>query len=252
MAAVLREVGGPGRPLDTGWLACDAPGSWADFGAGIGVDGPVEDDDLDLLVEFYGARGRPARVQLTPYLHPSLRRGLSARGFVLYEQETLLVRATADPPAVPDVPGLVLRPVDPLDDADVEAFVDVQMRGFYEGEPGPAAMEAITRRVARHPRCRTWLLELDGRVVGSGGLEGFEESAVLIAGAVVPEARRRGLQAALVAHRLRVARELGAEYVLVGSTPGGPTERNALRAGFGVAMTLIGVESRRQAPGSGY
>ena len=44
-------------------------------------------------------------------------------------------------------------------------------------------MLQLTEGVARcAQRWTLWLLELDGLVVGSGGLESFEDSAVLIAG----------------------------------------------------------------------
>jgi GNAT superfamily N-acetyltransferase len=103
-------------------------------------------------------------------------------------------------------------------------------------------MREITHRVVRHPRNRSWLAELEGQVVGSAGFERFEDTAVLVAGAVLPEARRRGIQTALVRHRLRAARAEGARVALVASTPGGPTERNALRAGFTVSTVLLGLE----------
>ena len=71
-----------------------------------------------------------------------------------------------------------------------------------------------------------------GEIVASGGLEVFENSAVLIAGAVLPHARRQGVQSAFIEFRVRQAAMMGIEYCLVGSLAGGPTERNALRAGF--------------------
>lgn len=242
MAKVLREVGGHGAPIgDSGWMACDSPGSWADFAAGLGLAGPVGDDVLDALVAWYADQGRPARIQTTPYQHRSLHEGLAARGFVFYEHDNVLVRRAAmvevDAPA-----GVRFVRVD--SPATVDRFIAVQLDGFsVERGDGPA-MQAITRRVAEHGRSELWLLEVEGEDAGSGGLEIFEGHGTLICGAVLDRFRRRGLQGALIRHRVRRAAELGLGEVTIGSLPGGPTERNAVREGFAVAFSMVGVERR--------
>jgi len=241
LARVLAEVGGEGAALDGGWMACDPRGSWATYAAGLGVDGPVSDATLDALVAYYAARGRRAAIQITPYQHPSLLDGLAARGFTVYELESVLARALTPRPAGVAVPGLRFQPVDPDDDDSVANFVAAQLAGFFPDRAPPPAMIPITERVARSSRCRLWLMTVDGELAGSGGLEVFEDAAVLIAGAVMPHFRRRGIQQAFVRFRLEQARLDGRAYATVGSTPGGPTERNALRAGFQMAYTQIGL-----------
>jgi hypothetical protein len=47
MALVLREVGGEGAAIGEGWMACDVPGSWADYTAGLGVKQPVDEGIRD-------------------------------------------------------------------------------------------------------------------------------------------------------------------------------------------------------------
>ena len=94
-----------------------------------------------------------------------------------------------------------------------------------------------------------WLLVFEGNVVGSGGLELYEGSGVLIAGTVHEAARRRGFQRAFLRFRMEQAMAAGLDYALVGSPPGGPTERNALREGFSVAYTQLGFRRLRQAIG---
>ncbi len=241
LAAVLREVGGAGAAVGTGWMACDLLGSWADYAAGLGAAGPVEDATLDALVAFYREQGRTPRIQVTPYQHPSLLKGLGARGFVVYEVETVLWRNVTPAPPPAAVLGLTFRAVDSASASDVAAFHDAQMAGFFEDRDPPAGMRPITERVARADRCRLWLLESDGLVVGSGGLEVFEAAAVLIAGCVRADARCRGLHSAFIQFRIQEAARAGLSYVTVSSKPGGPTERNALRAGFAPAYTQLGL-----------
>ncbi len=241
IATVLRDIGGEGAPVADGWMACDLPGSWADYAAGLGVQGPVEASSLDTLVDYYRAHKRAPRIQVTPYQHPSLLRGLGDRGFSTHELETVLVHSLDGLPQTRSPPGLHFRRIDPASDEDVTAFRNSQMAGFFgEGEP-PPGMLPITDRVARYARCHLWLLELDGELVGSGGLELFEDAAVLIAGCVVERARRRGLHSSFLRFRLEHAARAGLRYATVGSMAGGPTERNALRAGFTVAFTQLGL-----------
>ena len=56
---------------------------------------------------------------------------------------------------------------------------------------------------------------------------------------VVPAHRRRGIQLALIAHRLRIGLEHGSELAVIESKPGIPTERNAARLGFGMTYTRL-------------
>lgn len=238
LAVVLREVGGHGAPLADGWMARDLPGSWADYAAGVGVDRMPPEGSIDTLVAFYRAAGRVPRVQVTAHHEPGFEAALRAAGFVEYEREVVLGRSTrgAEPPILD---GFAVRPVD---DASVHRFVASQAEGFFAPAPMPDGMRPISERVGRHARCGPVLLTLQDRVVGSGGLEVWEDFGVLVAGCVHPDARRRGVQSAFIAHRVHRAAEAGLAFVLVGSTPGGPTERNARRHGFVRLYETVGLE----------
>jgi GNAT superfamily N-acetyltransferase len=243
MALVMREIGGGGEPINSGWMVYDGPGSWASYAAGLGLSGPVTSAEIRRLVDFYDAHGMDAQVQTTPYQDPSLFSALAEHHFVTDDFTIMFVHDLKDL-STTQRPGLEFIEINPGNDEDIQAFVDAQMIGFYAPKAAPEGITAITGRVGRHPRCRIWLLKLDGKIVGSGGLEVFENSAVLIAGAIFPEARRKGIQSAFVNYRLRVARDLGLDYALVGSVPNGGTERNALRQGFVPIMTQIFLRRR--------
>lgn len=137
--------------------------------------------------------------------------------------------------------GLEMVPVVPDDPESVAAWVEAQMAGFYDESDAPDGMRPVTEQVGRAERCRLWLLCLDGEIVGSGGLELHEGLGVLIAGEIHAAARRRGLHQAFIRYRLEQARETGMRCAVIGSRPGGPTERNALRMGFGVAYAQLGL-----------
>ena len=237
LALVLRDIGGDGAPIDSGWMSCDVLGSWATFGVGLGMDGPVDGAALDGLVEFYRSRDRQPRIKVTPHQHPSLAQGLSDRGFIVFEQETVLAHSLEQLSPNHSLPGLVFRPVDPSSPEDLEAFWASQTRGGFEDDEAPAGLRPIFERVVRHPRATCWTMEYAGQIVGSGGLETFEDSGVLIAGCVHPEARRQGLHSAFIEFRLQAVREAGLRYAVIASLAGESTHRNALRAGFTEAYT---------------
>ena len=152
LALVLREIGGDGAPINSGWMACDVPGSWAAYAAGLGLSGAVSDQELDDLVAFYDARQRPCRVQVTPFQHPTLMAGLKRRGFVTVDRDTVLVHLLDEVPAVPQPAGLTFRELDPEEPADVAAFCEAQGRAFVPDGQLPEGMRPISQRVAAHPR----------------------------------------------------------------------------------------------------
>lgn len=249
LAIVLSELGRDPAPIGGGWMAADPPGSWANRASAVGVAGPVDEVTLDRLEAYFLERGRRPRIQLSPYEDPGLLAAVADRGYVLRQMDSVLLHDLAPDGPGETVPGLRFRPVDPADAGSVAAFCASQAVGFLEGTDPDDAFVEITERVARSPRCRLWLLELGGRVVGSGGLEPFEGSAVMICGCIHPEARRLGLQSAFMRFRLEQARDAGHRHVLIGSDPGATTERNALRSGFVPCHTALLLELPE--PGAG-
>lgn len=61
--------------------------------------------------------------------------------------------------------------------------------------------------------------------------------------------RRRGIQQALIAHRLAIGHRHGCEVALTESKPGIPTERNAGRRGLTLACTRLAFRAPRALPG---
>jgi len=56
-----------------------------------------------------------------------------------------------------------------------------------------------------------------------------------------PAFRRRGVQAACLAHRLRVAREAGCDLAVASADPGSESARNIERAGLQCLYTSVGL-----------
>lgn len=253
VAPESRPFGRPGslpashqRP-DGGVLSRGLPGQWCNSAVGLGLDGPVSRDDLEDMAEWYASAGIEPRVELCPFAHPSLIEHLAAMGFVVKFFEMCFFRDLTDPhveglhtqpPPPPPPPGVEIRLVDPADDEMVRTYARVAISGFFpEGVSPTEADYVIAERVPRHSRTRGVVALADGRVVGAGAVEVMGEASALFGVTVLPEYRRRGIQTAMLAFRLRHAAERGAKIATIGSLPGGGTERNVRRMGFQVAYT---------------
>jgi GNAT superfamily N-acetyltransferase len=130
--------------------------------------------------------------------------------------------------------------VDPADAAQVREFAVIGCTGFAPvGAPLREEAIALAIKCVTHPRCTGYTAFLDGLPVSAGAIEVHGEVAALFGLSVLTDYRARGIQTAMIHHRLLAARERGARIATIGSAPGIGTERNARRAGFQVAYTRV-------------
>ncbi len=245
------EVSLEAEPVAGGIMCFSGPGSWSNQAVALGLDGPVTDDELDRLVAFYVERGVEPRIEVSPFVDASLFAGLARRGFQLREMENVLAcdlggdearpLRERHPLGWPD--ELEVVRVDPTDEAAVRTHVEIATSGFRPlDRPIDESMFEIGRRVVRHPRTRAFTATLEGVAVGAGAMEVGEAgeaggASALFGTSVLEQARRRGVQLALILTRLDEARRAGARVATIGSRPGISTERNAARVGFGMAYS---------------
>lgn len=86
--------------------------------------------------------------------------------------------------------------------------------------------------IARDPRMHLFVAEIDGEPAGAGGLFVHRDVGALGPGCVVPAFRGRGVHAALIAARLRLALELGCDLLAGWAREDGQSERNMTRLGL--------------------
>ena len=118
------------------------------------------------------------------------------------------------------------------DDPDGDAFARTLLGGH---EAPPAAIAADAWALARWgevPGLRCYLAGDGGRVGAAAVLHVHGGVAYLANASTLPDARRRGLHAALVARRLADARAAGADVVASLGAPGGASVRSFVRAGL--------------------
>ena len=208
----------PGLPLNTAWH-----------------DGTRVPDATDLAAfeAFSAAHGVPATLHVLSPAVPGLLPLLRGRDYAL---EYVLHLYTHTLRTLPDV----TLPV--YEEPDADAWAALSARGF-----GPGS-EAVMQVVAHAPSTRRFVARPGGVPAGSGALGVKGDVGALYGMSTLPEARNRGVQAALIVARLHAARAAGATVATVFTTPGTGSERNVVRAGFslgGMRLTFTRPVSTR-------
>jgi len=245
-AIAAAELARESRPLAEGWLAFAGRGAYVNKACGFGLERPLTEAEMDELVAFFTTRGAEPRVELSPFVSPSLLEGLARRGFVLLRFANVLVRKLPEndtpramlPLGWPE--GVTVERVDPQDDAAVREYVELAESGFLQdGEPLPPEFLEIGIKAVRRPVQDAFVARLGREAIGAGGCESSRGSTALFGTSVKPAWRGRGVQQALIAARLERGRERGSQLAYIISGPGIPTERNAARLGFEMAYSRV-------------
>jgi putative acetyltransferase len=113
-------------------------------------------------------------------------------------------------------PDLVIRPIEPADDAAIAAIIRTVMPEFGADGPGFAIHDAevgAMTQAYRRSGCAYFVVEREGRVLGGGGVAPLDGAAPdtceLKKMYFLPELRGRGAGLALIERCLDSARALG-------------------------------------------
>lgn len=201
---------------------------------GIGMD-PADSAAFDRLEEFYRARSSPCLIDLCPLAHPSVVEQVTRRGYQVIEFNNLMLRrAEALPDGLPPGVRIAACPVERRAE-----WGRVILSGFSDGADLTPEMLALMDAMA--PSDFELFAELDGQPAGGAAMSIRDGVALLFGDATLPAARGRGLQQALIRHRVRLAAEAGCEWVMATVIPGSGSHRNYERAGFSLAYMRVNV-----------
>lgn len=253
-AKALAEIADAARPFAGGIAGRSTPGSWSNTSVGMGLKGPVTQDEVDEVVAWFAEAGIEPRFEVCPFADASLLAALETHGCVPLVFENTFFRALSSnervTPLVQTPAGLRVTRVDPNDAAAVRQYSAIAMSGFIPEGQSPSEDDfALSARVVAHPRTVAMLATIDGEPAGAGAgevseaMEGLGGARVvaMFGASVLPRFRNRGVQQALMAARLNHGIEHGAMMASIGAKPGIATERNARRMGFELAYTKVHV-----------
>jgi GNAT superfamily N-acetyltransferase len=237
--------------LAGGYAVLCGRGLYVNRALGWGLAGPVTVEDFDVLEERSEVVGVPPSVDVVPTADHSVTELAAARGYGILRFLTTHVRPTEtdiDTPA--DDPSIV---IERADGGLLGVWQDVVAAGFG-AEEGDArrASDAFARAAAAVDR-EGFLLARDGgdgRPLGTGSVTIRDGLATLRGMTTLPSERRRGVQAALIAHRVRLAVDAGCDLVVSSTVPANPSERNLTRAGFHPLYETVTLAREPRASGS--
>jgi GNAT superfamily N-acetyltransferase len=203
---------------------------------GLGVCEMPTDDDFQRIEEFFADHGAPVFHEISPVADQSLLARLRARGYYPVELTNLLYRNIDDGWVMDTNPALTVRSVE-CDEQD--AYSQLCARAWQLPPEFNSFFDEMGKVSAKNEYVVSFVVEKHGQPIGGGGLCLSSDVALIAGDCTLPEARGQGGQLALIAARLKYAREHGFRLMMMGALPGSTSQKNGQRAGMNIAYTRI-------------
>lgn len=200
---------------------------------GLGMHGPVTEDDLDTIEAFYSERHADSVIDLCPLADPSLARLMQTRGYHLRSWMSMLFLPLPSE-AVAINPDLRITRAT-TEEADL--WLATSARGFDESdEVASGTLRVLSPNFyAANAHCYfAWLGETP---IGTGGMYPYNGVVELGGASTLVAHRKQGAQTALIQQRLGDAHALGCDLAMVLTSPGSTSQHNMQRRGFQLAYT---------------
>jgi GNAT superfamily N-acetyltransferase len=205
---------------------------------GVGFSDEIADDELDALEHRYAERGAPVSFEISTLADPELAERLSVRGYRLVSFENVLVRPIADDLGEPSGDIEVRRAED-----DRRTWLHIAVESALNADDaGVPWHQEFTREeleraelAALAAGAQLFLASVGGVPAGAASIRYAGTIAQMTGAGTRPALRRRGVQKALLAARLRDAAAAGCELAVVTTQPGSTSQANVQRTGFDLA-----------------
>jgi GNAT superfamily N-acetyltransferase len=201
---------------------------------GVGMNGPVGEEDLERLEAFFRSRGAAVAVELCPLVDSSLYEAFGKRGYRLQEVSNVLVRQFDAHDRFDGPQGVVVRPAK-MNEA--RTWVETVAKGFAEDFPVTEPLLDVMQGFFHREGACSFLAYVGDEVAGGGCVSSHDHVGGLFGASTLPAFRRLGVQAALLAARLRWAFDQGCDLAASIALPGSVSQRNIERLGFRIAYT---------------
>lgn len=219
--------------LPAATAVCFGPGHMLNQGLALGLDGPLDDAQLDRLEALLGT---PTVVELSAGADPSAAALLARRGYRIQAFQQVWMRDLEPGDDLAPPGGAEIRPIRP---GEEDLFLRIVFAGFSETDDlasvDPAGFGASTS--TEGTTC--FLALVDGEPAGGGTVAVSGDIAVLSGTAVLPRFRGRALQGALIRARLVHGRDRGCTLATSTTQPGTASQASLVRCGFRVAYPKL-------------
>jgi len=219
--------------LDGGTLISFGPGRYVNRAIGLGFGDNPEDLIVRAMDRFYGERGMAPSLELSPLADHSLLAALTADGYVLerfrnvYAHDLATVAAQGSEHIV--VP-------DTAEEADRKRILS---GNAPEGTDARRISDEFCDALLGVEDKHDFVAVVNGTAAACGTLTVIGDIGWIGGAATLASQQGKGLQSALVNHRLRLAREVGCNLVAATALPDGQSAHNLVRLGFQLLYTQV-------------
>jgi len=238
---------------DFGAAVLDVAGGYAVFAGanspvtqavGLGLKGPVSEEEFSQLENFYKSRNEAARIEASPLADPSLFKHFAANGYGVTEFTNVMARVVSAQDKFTGT-NCEIR-VERVPRNAIDVWVRTVSQGFAGEQPVSADILDVMGMFAMAEGIECYLARVDGAHAGGGTLAIRDGVAGLFGAGTLPSFRNRGVQSALLAARLARAVEVGCDLAVCLAQPGSSSQRNIVRFGFSVLYTRVKFERHWQ------
>lgn len=224
--------------LGSGVVALHGPGLFVNQACGVGIDAPLRESDLQVLLDRSVAVGVDPAVEVSPLTHPDTLAQLTGHGFVRDGDVEVFLHDLKELPPTSDTSFRIEAADGPSGLAMWQATAALGWGHDTVAARRSSDAYAAAAAVVDVPGL---LLAVDpaGDPVGCATVSVIGRVAVLGGMSTVPPARGRGVQASLIRHRLELARQHGAVIAVSTTQHQSPSARNLARHGFSSAGRLV-------------
>lgn len=236
LARVQPEWGSTTFPLADGVAVLCGPGMYVNAAMAVGLRCDVSpliiSDEFDVFEARCAAVGVEPAVEMSPFTRSAVASAVAERGYVKQRVRTALRRRldNVDRSAAVDH-TLIIEP----GARQLDVWQETSASGWGHDTPASRQVSDAYAQAAAEVDGDGFMLVRDattGQPIACAGLTICDDVATLGGMSTVPTARRRGVQAALIQHRLRIAAEAGCTIATSTTTPSSDSARNLVRHGF--------------------
>jgi GNAT superfamily N-acetyltransferase len=167
-----------------------------------------------------------------------LSKGYSVTGYVCQFQRYLNDIDPSPAPPANNVKVTALRTLEDVTDANTsyEYFINASIQGFRSGGRNIETLEALAESAVARSDTSLFSATIDGQLVGTAVMAIIDVDGCKVANlfmdSCLEHARGRGVHAALLSERIRLAKEMGCEMVIAAAREGSGSARNIERVGL--------------------
>ncbi|HQZ36651.1 MAG TPA: GNAT family N-acetyltransferase [Ilumatobacteraceae bacterium] len=233
LAEVAPTSGAQAEALDGGALVSFGPGRYVNRAIGLGFGGTAADEILGALDAFYGERGMPPSLELSPLADPALLTALTMDGYVLERFRNVYAHDLSN---LAPAGG---QEIVPLTAETADDRKRILSNDAPQGTDARRLSDEFCDASSGFAGTHDFIAVIDGVSAACGSLA-VSDGVGWVGGAATLAAHQgKGLQSALIAFRLWLAQEFGCELAAATALPDGQSAQNLVRLGFQLLYTQV-------------